>query len=433
MHGCLSKATATILLLVMGVCLPGIAVAASSWSPTLLVNTESFQTLDEGDGTTNIELRFGQTLNQKIYYERANGRFRFTNSIYVGGGITATGALIIKGNMSGGSLRIDNDANVRGGITASGALQIGGAATITGNTKVRGNLSGASLRIDGNSSFWGSMTASGSITTKQNLTINGDADTNDAVLTFGNNSGNANITFSNASQLFTTNKGIKATGNIRAVGALSGTSLNVDGGSVKINNVQYNFTGSQGGGNTFLKNDGAGNLTWSTTSVGNGSGAVVSLHPEYPNTSYFSSGSSIVGTLTNSYDTTSKENYYRWASSRSSLQDYWVATRVKVPHTFTNFTASGVTLRIRTSSTSVANNYVSIRMLDTAGSNVAVSGGAATASFSANAWRTVTLTNLGGGTYTVDGYITILIKLAALTADTTDIGTLNIQWSTTTP
>ena len=46
--------------------------AASSWSPTLLVNTESFQTIDVGDGTTNIELRFGSTGNNRFFYDECD-------------------------------------------------------------------------------------------------------------------------------------------------------------------------------------------------------------------------------------------------------------------------------------------------------------------------------------------------------------------------
>ena len=53
----LLRNTAAALLVLM---VPTIAVA-SSWSPTLLVNTEAFQTIDDGDGSSNIELRFGAT------------------------------------------------------------------------------------------------------------------------------------------------------------------------------------------------------------------------------------------------------------------------------------------------------------------------------------------------------------------------------------
>ncbi|MBI5156278.1 hypothetical protein HZA45_03335, partial [Candidatus Peregrinibacteria bacterium] len=76
------------------------ALAASSWNPTMLVNTESFNTIDEGDSTTNIEIRFGQSLNEKLFYDRTTSRFTFTKGIYVNGSITGSG-LVIRGQMSG--------------------------------------------------------------------------------------------------------------------------------------------------------------------------------------------------------------------------------------------------------------------------------------------------------------------------------------------
>jgi hypothetical protein len=61
----------------------------------VLANTEAFSTVDEGDSSTAVELRFGQTLNQKIVYDRANTRFKFTSSLFVAGNLTTTGAAII--------------------------------------------------------------------------------------------------------------------------------------------------------------------------------------------------------------------------------------------------------------------------------------------------------------------------------------------------
>ncbi len=93
---------------------------ASSWSPTLLVNTESFQTIDPGDGTTNIELRFGTNLNATMMYDRSNSRFDFSKSVYIHGDLTATGSLtilknaVIKGNLSGASLTVGGPLTLNG-------------------------------------------------------------------------------------------------------------------------------------------------------------------------------------------------------------------------------------------------------------------------------------------------------------------------------
>lgn len=51
-------------------------------------------------------------------------------------------------------------------------------------------------------------------------------------------------------------------------------SINSSGNITKINNVATSWPGSQGGANTFLKNDGSGNLSWSAGASGaTGSGA----------------------------------------------------------------------------------------------------------------------------------------------------------------
>ena len=457
-----------VLLLVTGQA----AHAASTWNPTLLVNTESFQTIDEGDSTTDIEIRFGQTLQEKLIYDRTNNRFKFTRGIFVSGGITGTGALNMSGNLltnsditlnsdrgaadavltfgnattnqtikfltgtqrfqfstklsvpaniSGASLNVDGLAELSGNLSVSGSTLLRGATTINGATKVRGNLSGASLNVDGGAFLFGTLSVSGATLIRGATTINA----NTRVRGFLSGStlrvdGNAAV------------GSLTSSGAIRAHGALSGQTLEVDG-NVKLHGVTYNFSTTQGSANTFLKNDGAGNLTWSTTSTGNSSGSIVSLHPGYNGATYYSSGAVAVGTLVSSYDSTNKENFYRWTTSKSALNDYWVGVRVKVPKNFNNFTASGITLKIRTTSTSSSSNYITFRLLDTTGAAVAVTNNANLVSTVASTWRTNTITGLGGGTYTAGGYITVLLKLAATTGNNTDIGTIDFNWSTTTP
>ena len=71
------------------------SLIASAWNPTLLVNTEAFQIVHEGDSTTDAELRFGDTLNEKIYWDRTNAEFRFSDDIRIDGNITSSGTLTI--------------------------------------------------------------------------------------------------------------------------------------------------------------------------------------------------------------------------------------------------------------------------------------------------------------------------------------------------
>lgn len=414
--------------------LPQVAAAQSSWKPTLLVNTESFQTIDEGDGTTNIEIRFGGTLNETIIWNRTKGAFEFSDDIRV------------LGTMSGSALNVDRNATVGGTLTASGTIRG------VGNITAGGILSGATLRVSGGGAdIQGALNASGAIRTDGNVTINADSDSNDAVLTFGNSTTNQTLTYIHSSQRFRFSKdlsvlgtisgsvlridgnaqvgSLSASGTIRTEGAISGATLNI-GGAITLRGLTYNAPTTQGNG--VLTNDGAGNLTWSSASVGNGSGLIMSMHPEYPNAIYFSSGASYVGQLTASGGTTALENSYVWTSTRASLQDYWISVRFRIPDNFSSWDpVKPIEFRYKTADGTNTNNHVTVRMRDTAGANVTLTGGGGLANAS---WTTANITGpQSGGTWTPKGYGTIYIKLAALTGKNAAAGFINLNYETTTP
>lgn len=382
--------------------LPQFAAAVSSWSPTLLVNTESFQTIDDGDSTTDLELRFGSTLNEKILWNRARGMFQFTDDV-----------------------------------------------------SVQGTLSGSSLRIDGNADVHGTLSASGSVRTDGDLTINDDAGATDATLTFGNATANQTVKFLNGTQRFQFSRGLSvvghlsgaslnvdrnatvggsltATGAIRTKGNLSGSTLTIDG-AFNWRGIQYTAPTSQSA-NTFLKTDGNGVLTWSSNAAGNGSGNIMSLHPEYPHAVYFSSGSTFVGQLTASGGTSALDNSYVWTSTRSALQDYWISVRVRLPDNFSSWDpVKPIEVRYKTGVASNANNHVTVRMKDTAGANVALTNGGALSNV---AWTTGTVTGpQSAGTWTPKGYFTVYIKVAANSTASANaaVGFINFNYETTTP
>lgn len=430
------KRSAVALTLAASIAAPQIAGAQSSWKPTLLVNTESFQTIDEGDGTTDVEIRFGGTLNEKIIWNRTDGAFQFSDDIQV------------LGTMSGSALNVDRNATVGGTLTVSGAIT--GVNSIT----ARGALSGASLRVSGGgATIQGTLTASGAFRTDSNITINDDADTNDAVLTFGNSSGNQSLSYLNSSQRFRFSSGVNvngtisgstlrvdgnaqvgslsASGTIRTEGAISGATLNI-GGAVTLRGITYNAPTANTAGQ--LTNDGAGNLTWTNVEVGNGSGLIMSMHPEYPNAVYFSSGASYIGQLYGSGGTAGLENSYVWSSTRATLQDYWISVRFRVPDNFTSWDPiKPIEFRYKTGVASNANNHVTIRLKDTAGADVALTNGGALAS---TTWATANVTGpQSSGTWTPRGYATIYVKLAAnnTAGANAAAGFINLNYETTTP
>jgi hypothetical protein len=67
-------------------------------------------------------------------------------------------------------------------------------------------------------------------------------------------------------------------------------------------------------------------------------------------------------------------------------------------------------------------------MKDTAGTDVALTGGSALASTS---WTTASITGpASGGTWTPGGYATVYVKVAATNAGNAAAGFLNFRWET---
>ncbi|TSC79612.1 MAG: hypothetical protein G01um101425_543 [Candidatus Peregrinibacteria bacterium Gr01-1014_25] len=494
--------------------------AASSWDPTLLVNTESFQTIDSGDGTSDRELRFGDASGtERLLYEVSNLRFRLTRSLQVGGNITATGSifatttlassgtLVFEGAASGSSLFLGTSLKGAGltdcdteatsklmwdattGRFSCGADQTGGAATpevgtssfsggvlrlgdsryvntsgdsMTGALTINltsGNLgidvkqtaSASILRVSKGADIQGPLALSGALRTDANtLTINDDIDSSDVTLTFGSDSASETLKWLNTADKFQFSDDVSvvghlsgstlridglaevqgalsASGTIRTEGSLSGNTLSVDG-NVTLRGETYTFPANQPSTGGILKTDGAGNLTWAT-SAGDGSGEILSLHPEYPNAIYFGSGSAQVGQLTMSGGTTDVENAYVWTSTKSAIQDYWMSVRVRIPDNFLRWDPTRpIQFRYKTAVNGVTNNHLTLRMKDTANGNVTLSS---TGGLMSNAWTTKTITGPeSSGTWTPKGYATVYIKTAANNTGNAAAGFLNLNFET---
>jgi len=284
----------------------------------------------------------------------------------------------------------------------------------------------------------GGLNASGSLLTNTNLTINSDNGAADAVLTFGNDAGAETLKFNDTTNQFELSDDLAITGNASATGDITASgSVQVEnnlavGGTIKLGGVAYTFPGSAGSNGQTLTTSGNGTLTWSAPSVGVGSGGVVFLSPEYPHAVYSGSGTSYIGQLSFAYDATNKENYYHWTSSKADLQEYWIVVRVRVPDNFSAWDANlPVQFRYRTTDASSAVNYASLRMLDTAGAKVTLTGGE---NLAAASWTTATVTGpQAAGTFTKGGYITLFVKLATTSVGSADAGYINLNWETSAP
>lgn len=264
----------------------GEVLAASSWNPTLLVNTEAFNVIDGTDAAApTIDLRFGQTIAEKISYNRSTQNFQFSRGLAVAGGITATGSLIVRAHMSGSSLQVDRTLSVSGSVliegnltgatisgfglksctgsnkllwnTATGKFECGtdltggggsspeigttafsggvlrlgdgrylrtAGGTMTGNLIVRAAVSGTTLRIGaGGGDVHGPFSVSGALRTDGDLSINDDRSAGDATLTFGNATANQTLKYLNG-----TAQKFQFSRNVSVLGSVSGAVLRAD-------------------------------------------------------------------------------------------------------------------------------------------------------------------------------------------------------------
>ena len=466
--------------------LPQVA-EASSWSPTLLVNTEAFQVIDDGDGSTNIELRFGDSANEILRWDVTNSRFQFTDDIHVEGNITGSGTLTVDGAATlGSTLNIGGvtytfpgaDGTSSGKVLAtnsSGQLSwtskttdtdttydAGQGLTLTSTTfSVNSTLTGTlvdfatvsggilhardqlrssgTLLVDGAATIGGTSTlqavtattidTTGNITTDANLTINEDNGGANAVLTFGNDAGVETITFSDSNNRFEVSDDIYTADTLTVDGAATlGSTLNIGG-------VTYTFPGADGSASgKVLATDGSGQLSWTDAASSVSSGNTIFLSPGYPFAVYFASGSSAIGQLyASGGNLTNLENNYTWTSTKSGIQDYWISTRVKIPHDFSTWAATPIQFRYKTGTSTASQNHVTVKFFDTAGTEIALTGGGGLTS---TTWATAGITGpQGTGTYTPDSYITVMVKLASSSTASAqaNAGYINLNWRTVTP
>ncbi|MBI2523626.1 hypothetical protein HYW11_00190, partial [Candidatus Peregrinibacteria bacterium] len=298
------------------------------------------------------------------------------------------------------------------------------------------SFSGTTLEITGTASgdhlhAQNLLTSSGTVRVSSGITLNEDLGTNDVGIIFGSDGANENLSWVNLPDRFEFSDDLHTTGNLTSSGTLTINSATTLKSTLKIGGVTYTFPTSDGvASGQVLKTNAAGTLSWASM---RGSGGI-SLHPEYPNVLYFGSGSNNVGTLALRVSSGSEiGNTYRWATTRTTNQDYWMQVRARLPDTYTGWEATPIQLRYRTMS-----GYINTYMRDTAGTAVALTNGSA---LNNSAWTTASITGPNSaGTWTGGGYFTFLLRLTNSGAiagkegrSFTDVGFLNFNMDTKLP
>lgn len=387
-------------------------------SGTLIVDgtitTKSDLTINSDSGAADAILTFGNDAGaETLRFNDTTNNFSFSDDIDVTGTVNTTGNITTDADLT---INEDNG-------NAAAVLTFGNDADTASLTF--SNDADPTFTLDDTLNVTGNVDATGTISGDGNFTINEDNTAADAVLTFGSDTTTENITFQNSRDRFEFSDDVKTTGY------LSGSTLTVDG-TVTFRGQAINFPTGTGLSGSVLRTDGAGNLTWSK-GINEGSGDILSMHPEFENVLYFQSGSSYIGQLALSGAINSGyESTYQWASTKSTMQDYWMSIRVRIPDNFVRWDPSAsLQLRYRTKTSNTAQNHITVKLLDTAGTAVALTGGATLAN---TAFTTASISGpSSAGTYTPGGYITVLIKAAATSAGQANVGFLNFNWETKTP
>ena len=159
----------------------------------------------------------------------------------------------------------------------------------------------------------------------------------------------------------------------------------------------------------------------------------ITLTPEYPGASLTGDGTTNTGTMTSDNTTaagTKFRNYYNWANTQGTTQDYDVWISVPIPNDFDAMAATP-TLSIDTYTSDLTNGTVLVTVYDSQATPVAdCTDVAFTPTGAINTWETKTATTcLDTGTYTAGGVMTINIELTgAITTGITRVSTIYFDY-----
>lgn len=151
------------------------------------------------------------------------------------------------------------------------------------------------------------------------------------------------------------------------------------------------------------------------------------FHPEYANATYQADGTDNVGRLHVTHDDTNTKNFYQWASTRDTMQDYDVVLAYTLPAGFTGWAANPISIAYRTSTTKLEDNQLDISIKDTNGVPVTLSGDS-TDLMSAT-WANADIAFSGAPTWNAGQDIVIKIKLHSKSLSQSHLGSVTIRYT----
>ncbi len=135
------------------------AEKAYAEDPGPIVNTESFQIIDDGDSTTDVELRFGDLTGEKLYWNVPQSRFQFSDDLHLDGNLTGSGGLAIELNIRAkGNITFNSDNDAADAVMTFGNSTLPQTLSFIHNTQkfrfsasldIVGTMSGYALTVSG--------------------------------------------------------------------------------------------------------------------------------------------------------------------------------------------------------------------------------------------------------------------------------------------
>jgi hypothetical protein len=398
------------------------AAHAATSDPDDLVNTEAFTTIAPGAVGDDIGLQFGtDAADRLLQFNIINDRFEFGNDLYVNGGLEVQGDIDQDGNIF--TLDADSTVDANVSIVAHQSVDADGI--------LRYNAGTNEWEISNDGGTYYSVATANDIATltgvdSNTFTLDQDDTTGDVSLVFGTLLAES-LTWDEANTRFVLSHDLFIDGGLTLNGDLD-FDQNQAVDLVLHQGATLPSIATSVEGQTFYKTDtdtmyifdGA---NWIALAASTGSGHSIFLSPQYPHTTYHNDLSDNVGRLSYDFDATNVENYYRWATTKTGIQDYDIKVRIQLPQDFANWDATPINLLYRTNVADVLENAIDFQMHDSS----SVLSASSTGLNSANAWATVTPA-VTAGTFSAGDWVTVTIKTYSTKDDFADVGSLVLNY-----
>ena len=155
------------------------------------------------------------------------------------------------------------------------------------------------------------------------------------------------------------------------------------------------------------------------------------IQPGYEGVAYRPDGTNNVGRLVLNYDSTNRRNYYQWASTPASLQDYDLVVPIRIPEGFLQWESPALILNYRTDSADNTLNKIDVSVFDTAGNAVTLTG--TSTGLASSSWASTSLSFSGTPTWTVGQDAIVVIRAFSKSNSATHVGALELSSRIVTP